>query len=91
MNTETQKAGALPSRKDERRSWIERVNRLKETGSLPRNWRKRVINRNPVYNSVEGVHRMDNVYSGHVADVALIAIMEEIAKEYANEHSKTVV
>lgn len=60
-----------------------RVSNAKEL--LPKNWRKRLVTKYPMYDKLEFASLLDNIYFLRSTDVSLTNILEEIAREYQEE------
>jgi hypothetical protein len=54
-------------------------------GNMPKNWRERVIEIAPEYDSLKGSIVMTNVFAGKSSDEKLTEIMERISSEFQLE------
>ena len=52
---------------------------------LPKDWRKRLVKKYPMYDHLEFAELLNRVHALRVADVSVTNILEEISKEYQLE------
>lgn len=69
-----------------RDEYLEKMVKIRE--GLPKDWRERVKEKHPEYDSSEGYNLLSRVYSLQTADAKLTPILAEIAKEHKRELRK---
>ena len=68
---------------EQKKLLLDRVREVKKM--MPKNWRKRLVKRNPQYDSLEMADFISRIHATRAADETLTVIFEQIAADYAKE------